>query len=151
MVIRKSLNLITKLQKGSLFFRNVRKNSRIQKLIENEKDKAKIKEYQQAQNKLRPLDFSITKNVLFLFMTAILLIIVFTTVAKRYRKYPNSAPKGMQSAFEPIIVFIRDDVTKPIFHIITKNFFPCCSPSFFIWFLNMIGMIPFSANVSGDI
>ena len=82
----------------------------LQEKIKNEKDKDKIKKYYKEQNSLRPLDFSITKNVLFLFIAAILLLIIFISIAKKYRKNPDIAPKGMQSAFEPIIVYIRDEI-----------------------------------------
>ena len=103
------------------------------------------------QSKLLPLDFSITKNVLFLFITAITLLLVFLSIARRYKKNPVSAPKGIQSAFEPIIVFIRDDIAKTYIPHNYERFLPLLlNLFFFIWFLNMIGLVPFSANVSGN-
>ncbi|MEO1253772.1 MAG: F0F1 ATP synthase subunit A, partial [Bacteroidota bacterium] len=57
-------------------------------------------------------DISITKNVLFLLIDAVLLILVFTAVARGYKKNVGRSPKGIQSFFEPIIVFIRDDIAK---------------------------------------
>ena len=54
------------------------------------------------------IDLSITKNVAFLIMTSLLMILIFITVARGYvNKY--SVPKGIQSVFEPIILFVRDD------------------------------------------
>src|SRR5690606_27503934 len=47
------------------------------------------------------LDLSITKNVLFLFINAAVLILVFTSVARGYKKNVGMAPRGIQSFFEP--------------------------------------------------
>ncbi|MBW3544963.1 MAG: F0F1 ATP synthase subunit A, partial [Bacteroidetes bacterium] len=58
-------------------------------------------------------DFSITKNVAMLFLNAALLLIVFLAVARGYKRNEGKAPKGIQSFFEPIIIFIRDEVIKP--------------------------------------
>src|SRR5690606_25697542 len=54
-----------------------------------------------ASNK-RPLDFSITKNVLSIFIGFIVLLLIFTAVARGYRKNAGKAPKGIQSFLEPI-------------------------------------------------
>ena len=58
------------------------------------------------------IDFSITKNVFFLFLNASLMLFVFLSVASKYRN-KKTTPKGIQSLFEPIIIFIRDDIVKP--------------------------------------
>jgi len=99
-----------------------------------------------------PLDFSITKNVASLFLSAILLLVVFFSVAKGY-KNPKRAPKGIQSFFEPIIVFIRDDIAVPnIGEKQYKRFLPfLLTLFFFIWFNNLLGLIPGGANLTGNI
>lgn len=123
----------------------------LQKKIESEKNPGVKKILLAEQKKLKPLDFSITKNVLFLLMTAILLLWIFLSIAKKYKKNPVSAPKGIQSAFEPIIVFIRDDIARTYIPHHYERYLPLLlNLFFFIWFLNMIGLIPFSANVSGN-
>ena len=50
-----------------------------------------------------PLDFSITKNVLSLFISVALLMFIFITIANSYTKRKDQAPKGIQSLLEPII------------------------------------------------
>ena len=60
-----------------------------------------------------PLDFSITKITLSIFISSFLLILIFTSIAKRYKKRGLKSPKGLQSVLEPIILFIRDDVAIP--------------------------------------
>jgi len=106
---------------------------------------SKIKEF-------KPLDFSITKNVLFMFFATILLLWIFISIANKYKANPGKAPKGLQSALEPIIVFIRDDIAKTYIPHHYEKFLPLLlNFFFFIWFLNMMGLIPFSANVTGNI
>ncbi len=100
----------------------------------------------------RPLDFSITKNVLFLFFASVLLLSIFISIARRYQKNPNTPPKGLQSALEPVIIFIRDDIAKTYLPHHYEKYLPLLlNFFFFIWFLNMMGLIPFSGNVTGNI
>ncbi len=98
-------------------------------------------------------DISITKNVASLFISVILLFWVFLSVAKRYKQNPLKAPKGAQSLFEPIILFIRDEIARP--NIGDKNyekFMPyLLSVFFFIWFNNLLGLLPGAANLTGNI
>lgn len=98
------------------------------------------------------LDLSITKNVLFLFIDALLLILVFGAVAKGYKKNVGRAPKGIQSLFEPIILFIRDDIAKENIGKKYERFMPfLLTVFFFIWFGNLLGLLPGAANMTGNI
>ncbi len=99
------------------------------------------------------MDFSITKNVASLFISVILLFIVFLSVAKRYKNDPLKAPRGIQSAFEPIIIFIRDEIARPnIGEKKYEKFMPyLLSVFFFIWFNNLLGLMPGAANLTGNI
>jgi F-type H+-transporting ATPase subunit a len=100
-------------------------------------------------------DFSITKNVVTLFIVVTMLLIVFMNIAKSYKRRAGMAPKGMQSFFEPIIVFVRDDLAKPALGSKYEKFMPyLLTVFFFIWFSNMLGLIPFfpgGANFTGNI
>jgi len=98
-------------------------------------------------------DLSITKNVLTMFICVGLLLWLFISIAKSYRVKPNSAPKGKQNLFEIFILFIRDDVVKPILGEKTNRYLPfLLTIFFFIWMNNMLGLIPgFAANVTGNI
>jgi F-type H+-transporting ATPase subunit a len=100
-------------------------------------------------------DFSITKNVAALFVAVILILFVFISVAKSYKKRVGKAPKGLQSWIEPFIVFIRDDIAKPNIGYKYEKFMPLLlTIFFFIWFNNLLGLIPIfpgSANVTGNI
>ncbi len=105
----------------------------------------------------QPLDFSITKNVLAMFISVILLLIIMLAVAKAYRKHGAiSAPRGLQSFVEPMILFVRDEVAIP--NIGQKNFrkyMPyLLTIFFFILINNLLGLLPFfpgGVNVSGNL
>ena len=97
-------------------------------------------------------DFSITKNVAALFMNAFLMLLVFTTVARGFKKNEGKAPSGIQSFFEPIILYIRDEVIKPNIGDGYEKYVPyLLSLFFFIWFGNLIGLMPGAANLTGNI
>ncbi|MEM8938060.1 MAG: F0F1 ATP synthase subunit A [Bacteroidota bacterium] len=98
-------------------------------------------------------DISITKNVLFMFIDAILLILVFGAVARGYKKNMGKSPKGIQSLFEPLIIFIRDDIAKiNIGEKDYERFLPfLLTVFFFIWFGNLLGLLPGAANMTGNI
>ena len=97
-------------------------------------------------------DFSITKNVASMMIGALILIFVFTSIAKHYKKAPGTAPKGIQSAMEVIILFIRDEVVKPNIGANYGKYLPyLLSLFFFILINNLLGLLPGGANATGNI
>lgn len=110
----------------------------------------------QDPNQSSPIDFSITKNVVSIFISALLLILIFLSIAKSYKQQGISAPKGLQSFLEPMILFIRDNVARPSIGEKKYNrFMPILLTLFFFIFLNnLLGLVPFfpgGANVTGNI
>lgn len=103
-----------------------------------------------------PYDFSITKNVLAIFVSMIIILWIFISIARAYTRRPGQAPKGMQSLMEPIILFIRDDIAKAsIGEKKYAKYMPYLLTLFFFIFLNnlmgLIPIFPFGANVTGNI
>ncbi|HRH68380.1 MAG TPA: F0F1 ATP synthase subunit A [Flavobacteriales bacterium] len=103
-------------------------------------------------------DLSLTKNALALLLCVALMCWVFIGMARGYAKRGVSAPKGLASFLEPIVLFVRDDIAKnSIGEKHYRRFTPyLLTLFFFIWFLNLIGLIPlpippFGANVTGNI
>ncbi|WP_072159129.1 F0F1 ATP synthase subunit A [Persicobacter sp. CCB-QB2] len=98
-------------------------------------------------------DFSITKNVAAMFISFALLLFVFLSSARSYKKRGNSPPKGIAAFFEPLILFIRDDIVVPnIGKKDADKFMPYhLTLFFFIWFNNLLGLLPGAANVTGNI
>lgn len=99
-------------------------------------------------------DFSMTKNVTSMLIAAILLIVLMLNVAKAYRvRGSKKAPKGFQSLIEPVIIFMRDEVVKPnIPGKKAEKYTPLIlTIFFFILINNLLGLLPGSANVTGNI
>ena len=59
-------------------------------------------------------DFSLTKNVVQMFIALTILVLLMTGIARKYKNGygVTSAPSGWQNALEPVITFVRDDVAK---------------------------------------
>lgn len=100
-----------------------------------------------------PLDFSITKNVTQMFISVALLVWLFTSIAKAYKTQGvTSAPKGKQSFFEPLIVFVRDDIAKGNIGNKSDKYVPYLLTVFFMILVNNVfGLVPIGANLTGNI
>lgn len=99
-----------------------------------------------------PLDLSITKNVAMLLINALVMLLIFFSVARGYRKNVGRAPSGVQSFFEPIIIYVRDEIVKPNIGPKYEKFLPyLLTLFFFIWFGNLLGLLPAAANLTGNI
>jgi F-type H+-transporting ATPase subunit a len=99
-------------------------------------------------------DFSLTRNVVQMMLALIVLVWILLGVAARYRRGEGvtSAPSGLQNAIEPIITFVRDDVARPNLGPKYKKYMPyLLTIFFFILINNIFGLIPGSANVTGNI
>jgi F-type H+-transporting ATPase subunit a len=98
-------------------------------------------------------DFSITKNVLSMMIGAIIMLLIMTSVAKKYRRTgTKTAPTGFQNALEPVITFVRDEVAKPNLGHKYMKFMPLLlTIFFFIWVNNLLGLLPGGANFTGNI
>ncbi len=98
-------------------------------------------------------DFSLTRNVVQMFIAVVLLLILMLNVAKKYKVNGNNvAPTGFQNAVEPVITFVRDEVGKPNLGHKYERYMPyLLSVFFFILINNLVGLIPGSANVTGNI
>jgi F-type H+-transporting ATPase subunit a len=118
----------------------------------------KITEYDEQGNEQRPvLDISITKNVLAVFVNALLLVIIVLCVSRWYKKHTldDGAPKGFVGAMEAVVCMIIDDVIKPNIGDQSARFTPYLLTVFFYILLsNLMGLVPIfpgGANVTGNI
>ena len=99
-------------------------------------------------------DLSLTRNATQMLISVILLILIMTSVAKKYKKGQGvtTAPKGFQNAVEPVITFVRDEVGKSNLGHSYEKYMPLLlTVFFFILINNLIGLIPGTANVTGNI
>ncbi len=97
-------------------------------------------------------DFSLTRTSFQMILIGILLVLVFTAVARSYAKRIGQAPSGLQSLLEPLIIFVRDDIVKEYIPGKPEKFTPYfLTLFFFIWFSNLLGLTPFNSNIMGNI
>lgn len=98
------------------------------------------------------LDVSITKNVAMLLINSLLLFGIMYLAAKGAKENSGKAPKGVQAFFEPVIVFIRDEVVKPNIGKHYEKYLPyLLTLFFFILFGNLLGLLPGAGNMTGNI
>ncbi len=99
-------------------------------------------------------DISLTRNVVQMILALALLVWILVSIANRYKKGHGvkTAPTGMQNLMEPIITFVRDEVAKPNLGNRWERYLPyLLTVFFFILINNIFGLIPGTANVTGNI
>jgi len=99
-------------------------------------------------------DLSITRNVVQMFLALAVLTWLMLSIAKSYKRGQGvtSAPKGKQNLLEPVITFVRDEVAKPNLGHKYEKYLPYLLTTFFFILINNIfGLIPGTANVTGNI
>jgi len=101
---------------------------------------------------VRPIDFSITKNVFVILIVAFLIFLLFKGLASSYKKN-GSIAKGPGRIFEPLVLYVRDEIAIP--NIGEKHYKKYMSYLltifFFVLFLNIVGLTPLGINVTGNI
>ena len=124
----------------------------------SEEHHGKIYERLADGSEVRPLDFSITKAVLQIWIVVAILIIVFLSCARWYKKRDakSDAPKGFVGMMEMLVTYLNDDLIRPsIGEKHYKQYAPyLLTVFFFILTCNLIGLIPVfpaGANVTGNI
>jgi F-type H+-transporting ATPase subunit a len=108
----------------------------------------------QIDESVKVYDFSLTRNVVQMIIALALLVWVMLSIAKRYKSGQGitSAPKGAQSLLEPVILFVQDDIAKPNLGNKYQKYLPyLLTVFFFILINNLVGLIPGTANVTGNI
>ena len=128
------------------------------KFFFDEEHHGKIYERMADGSTTRPLDLSFTKTVAQIWIVVIILIVVFLSCARWYKKRDeqSDAPGGFVGMMEMIVMAIYDDVVKA--SIGEKHFKPYApyllTVFFFIFTTNLLGLLPIfpgGANVTGNI
>lgn len=121
------------------------------------KYEGKVVEKNAAGEEIRPLDISITKTVLSLFINSFLLIVIILGVARWYKHHQpeDNSPKGFVGFMEMFILMVHDDIIKSCIGKEYKKYAPYLLTVFFFIFLNnLMGLIPIfpgGGNVTGNI
>lgn len=84
----------------------------------------------------------LTNHMVMMFIAAALMLVIFIPMTRRYRSGEH-IPTGTRNFFEAIIVFVRDDVVRPVLGHYTNSFMPYLwTLFFFILFMNLLGLLP---------
>ena len=111
----------------------------------------------EADTGARPFDISITKNVLSLMMSSLLLLVIVLCTARWYRRHDvlKEAPTGIAALMEPLILMVHNMARENIGEEDYRKFSPyLCMAFLFILLNNFLGIVPFfpgGANLTGNI
>lgn len=126
--------------------------------FKNEEKNGKIYEHTASGADVRPIDLSITKNVVQIWIVAALMLFIFIGSARWYRgkEASSKAPKGFVGLVEMFVMSINDDLIRPS---VGEKHYRTYAPYlltafFFIFITNLLGLIPIfpgGANITGNI
>ena len=101
------------------------------------------------------LDLSITRHLVLGVVAGLLMLLIFVTLARRYARGlgREEAPRGiLQNMFEVMVIYIRDEVAKPMLGDKHEKFLPyLLTAFFFILFCNLLGLVPYGGSATGNI
>lgn len=127
------------------FFLNAEQNGKIYERMSNGED-------------ARPLDLSITKNVVQIWIVVLLMCFIFIGSARWYRgrKPSDAAPGGFVGLVEMFVMSIQEDLVRPsVGEKHYKRYAPYLLTAFFFIFItNLLGLLPLfpgGANITGNI
>jgi F-type H+-transporting ATPase subunit a len=96
------------------------------------------------------LDLSITKHLVFLWLAALIVVLVLIAAAKKIRK--SMVPSGMGNLFEIFVVFVRDEILIPTMGKAGLRYLPyLLTTFFFILCMNLLGLIPYGATATSNV
>lgn len=99
-----------------------------------------------------PLDMTPTKHVVFLWLTAAIVLVLFLTAARKARVAHGSSPKGGHNALEAMVLFFRDKVVMPNVGDGGERYAPfIITLFFFILIGNLLGLLPWGATATGNV
>ena len=104
----------------------------------------------------RPLDLSITKNVLSIILSSLLLLVVVLLTARWYRRHDvlKESPTGLAALMEPLVMMVHEMARENIGPDYRKFSPYLCMAFLWILFNNFLGILPFfpgGANLTGNI
>ncbi|MBM4175748.1 MAG: F0F1 ATP synthase subunit A [Ignavibacteria bacterium] len=97
------------------------------------------------------LNLSITKHVVFVWLGALIVFLLFRLAASSYKK--SLVPKGLANVMEVLVTFIRDEIVAPtVGTAYTNKFLPFLGTIFFfILTCNFLGLLPYGSTATSNI
>lgn len=101
-------------------------------------------------NASKPIDLSITKSVFGILLIGLLMFLWFSKLGRQYKK--NAVPTGFGRVLEPLVLYVRDEIAKPNIGPKYRKFTGyLLTVFFFIWISNLLGLMPFGFNITGQL
>jgi F-type H+-transporting ATPase subunit a len=101
------------------------------------------------------VDFSITRHLIFIWLGALIVFLIFRSLAKRYEQGigRDTAPKGVfHNMFESLVIFVRDEIARPNLGEKADRFLPYLLSAFtLIYTCNLLGLVPFGSTATSNI
>ena len=101
------------------------------------------------------IDFSLTKHLIFAWLSALIVAFIFIRLARMYQRGigRETPPKGLfQNMFESLVMYIRDEIAVPVLGAKSDKYLPyLLSVFFFILTCNLLGLIPFGATATANL
>jgi F-type H+-transporting ATPase subunit a len=95
-------------------------------------------------------DMSITKHVVFLWVAAVVLIVIAVTAARQNSR--RDAPHGLGNVVDAMIMFLRDEVVVPNMGKNGLQYMPYLLTTFsLILLMNLFGLLPYGASATGNV
>ena len=101
-------------------------------------------------NASKPFDLSITKSVFGILLFGLMMFLMFRGLAKQYKN--KDVPTGFGRVLEPLVIYVRDEIAKPNIGPKYRKFTGyLMTVFFFIWLSNLMGLMPFGFNITGQL
>jgi F-type H+-transporting ATPase subunit a len=98
---------------------------------------------------LGPLDLSITRNVVMMWIASAILIVIFTIAARRAKE---PVPRGLRNALEALVVWVRDEIARKNIGHGADRYLPfLLTLFFFVLTCNLLGLVPGLATATSAI
>ncbi|MDT0630396.1 F0F1 ATP synthase subunit A [Rubrivirga litoralis] len=101
------------------------------------------------------IDLSISRHLVFILLTIVILLLLFLPLAGKYKKGVGrtSAPRGLlQNMLETLVIYVRDEIARPNLGAKTYKYLPyLLTVFFFILVANLAGLVPFGATATANI
>ena len=125
------------------------------KISTSEEHHGKVVQVLDDGSEYRPWDFSITKNVAGLFISAAIVVLLMMSLKRWYARNGMKAPRGFKGALELVFDFVYTDTIRPIMGKHAPKYAPyLLTAFFFILTMNLLGLVvifPGGANLTGNI
>jgi F-type H+-transporting ATPase subunit a len=99
------------------------------------------------------IDLSPTRQLIFIFLSALLCITIFVPVARSLvRRGPGSAPRGFVNGAEALVLYFRDEIVRANIGKDGDGYTPfILTIFFFILFMNLLGLTPFGITATANL